>query len=159
MSTKNYIAILIESLKKKIIILNELIKKSEEQGYLLDQPDFDTDGFDAVMDEKSKLIVDLRFLDSGFEAVYDSARETLMNDRAAHVGEIRDMQTLIGEITSLGASLEAIERRNDTKFKNRFRNEHQKVRQSRNSMQVANGYYKSMTGGTVQDAQFMDHKF
>ncbi len=159
MSTKNYIAILIESLRKKIIVLNDLIGKSMEQSSILDQPEFDMDAFDSIMDEKSKLIVDLRFLDSGFEAVYDRARQTLLNDRSAHVEEIRDMQTLITEITNLGTSLEATERRNDTKFKNRFRSEHQKVRQSRNSMQVANGYYKSMTGGSVQDAQYMDHKF
>ena len=159
MNTKNYIAILIESLKKKIIVLNELISKSSEQGKILDKPEFDADAFDSIMDEKSKLIVDLRFLDSGFEAVYERARDTIMNDRASHVNEIRDMQTLIAEITGLGTSLEAAERRNDIKFKNRFRNEHQKVRRSRNSMQVASGYYKSMTGGGVQDAQYMDHKF
>ena len=159
MGTKNYIAILIESLRKKITVLDELIKRNEEQSKLLDAPVFDSEAFDRIMDEKAVFITDLRFLDTGFEAIYDRAKETLTKDRASHVSDIRDMQLLITAITQKSTAIEASERRNDVKFKNRFRSEHQRVRQSKNTMQVASGYYKSMTGTAVQDARYMDQKF
>ena len=66
MSTNNYVDILIESLKKKTLVLDEMLRKNEEQSALLDAKDLDMEAFDSVIEEKSKLIVDLRFLDSGF---------------------------------------------------------------------------------------------
>lgn len=160
MSEKNYLDILIESLQKKIRILNELLEKNEEQSKLLDAPKFDDEAFDAVMDKKADLIINLRFLDTGFEAVYGRARETIMKDRARYASKIRDMQTLITVITQRSTAVEASERRNDQKFKNRFRAEHQKLRQSKNSVQAVTGYYKSMTGGGVsQTPRYMDTKY
>jgi len=159
MSTKNYVDILIESLKKKAATLDELLEKNELQFGLLHEQDFDMDAFDKVMDEKEKLIVDLRFLDSGFTAIYDRAKDTIMQQKSMYAVKIKEMQALISLITEKSAKLEASERRNDVKFKNRFRNEQQRLGQSRNTMRAANGYMRNMTGGISQDPRFMDTKF
>ncbi len=161
MSEKNYVDILIESLKKKSAVLDKLLQKNDEQSILLDGQEFDMDAFDSVMDEKAKLIVDLRFLDSGFTAIYDKAKDILKEQKIAYAVKIREMKELITEITEKSTAVETSERRNDMKFKNRFRKEQQKVGQSRNTMRATNGYYRSMTGaGTGSpDARFMDTKF
>lgn len=158
MGDNNYIAILIESLQKKIKVLDEILEKNEEQRIVIEADSFDDEAFDKTIDEKEKLITELRFLDSGFETIYDRVKISLTRDKELYKEEIRQLQDLIRTVTERSASVQTGEQRNDVALKNRLRGERQKVRQSKATVQAVSGYYKSMAGGSMMSSSYMDQK-
>jgi len=158
MGDNNYIAILIESLQKKIKVLDDILDKNEEQRAVIEAEVLDYEAFDRIIDEKSKMITELRFLDTGFETIYDRVKEALNRDKAMYKEEIRQLQDLIRTVTEKSASVQTGEQRNDIALKNRLRGERQKIRQSKATVQAVTGYYKNMAGNAVPTSNFMDQK-
>ena len=64
---ENYIAILIQSLEKKISVLEEISRENKRQREVLQEADLDPDAFQATADRKEQLIEQVGFLDDGFE--------------------------------------------------------------------------------------------
>ena len=58
-----YLTIMIDALKKKEALLNELKATTMNQEAILEKDDFDADGFDSTIDEKQKKIDELLKLD------------------------------------------------------------------------------------------------
>jgi len=141
-----YVQALIDSLKKKIEVLEEIHIKDEEQYELASREPFPMDEFDKNSEEKGVLIYRLNKLDEGFELVYDKVREELNENKSAYTAEIAQMQQLITKITDLSTKIQAEEARNKAKMETAFNKERSKIKQQRSTVNAISSYNKAMQG-------------
>jgi len=141
---EQYITILEDSLRRKKEVLDEIIKKNEEQKAILDAKEFDIEAFDKNTEEKGALIDKLNLLDSGFEKIYEHVKEELAENREKYTEQIKRMQELIRDVTERSVSIQADEQRNRSKVEARFREEREKIQLGKSSMKVAKQYYNNM---------------
>ncbi len=139
-----YLTAMIESLEKKVSVLDEIIKKNAEQAALLKEEEFSFDKFDKNAEEKGVLIFRLEKLDDGFESLYAKVKEELDANRAAYSDEIRIMQELIQSITDKSASIQADEARNKAALEGIFKNEREKLRAGRSGVKALKSYNQAM---------------
>ena len=153
-----YISMMIESLEKKLKLLDRAIEIDKEQEELITQEDPDTKALDANIDAKGALVDELNTLDLGFENMYAKVREELINNKDAHKDEIRTLQQFIRKITEKVAEVEAFEARSKINVENYLKRRRKKISGSRASAKAANSYALNMrsmgSGGSV----FLDNK-
>ena len=153
-----YISIMVQSLQKKLEVLNGIIEKNVEQRQILEQEELDTDAFEQNIKLKSDLVDQIEFLDDGFEELYGRVKSLIETEKQEHKEEIQLMKQLITGITEKSVTIQSQEARNRKLVEQRFSQERKKVRSMRNTSTVANQYYKNMSRLNVVDAQFMDKK-
>lgn len=154
----DYISIMVQSLQKKLEVLNGIIEKNIEQRQILEQEELDTDAFEQNIKLKSDLVDQIEFLDDGFEELYGRVKSLIETEKQEHKEEIQLMKQLITGITEKSVTIQSQEARNRKLVEQRFSQERKKVRSMRNTSTVANQYYKNMSKLNVVDAQFMDKK-
>ncbi len=154
----DYISIMVQSLQKKLGVLNGIIEKNVEQRQILEQEELDTDAFEQNIKLKSDLVDQIEFLDDGFEELYGRVKSLIETEKQEHKEEIQLMKQLITGITEKSVTIQSQEARNRKLVEQRFSQERKKVRSMRNTSTVANQYYKNMSKLNVVDAQFMDKK-
>lgn len=154
----DYISIMVQSLQKKLEVLNGIIEKNVEQRQILEQEELDTDAFEQNIKLKSDLVDQVEFLDDGFEELYGRVKSLIETEKQEHKEEIQLMKQLITGITEKSVTIQSQEARNRKLVEQRFSQERKKVRSMRNTSTVANQYYKNMSKLNVVDAQFMDKK-
>ena len=140
-----YLTAMIESLEKKVAVLDEIINKNTEQAALLKEEEVSFEKFDRNSEEKGVLIYRLEKLDDGFESLYSKVKEELDANRAAYATEIRRMQELIKEITDKSASIQADEARNKAALESIFKNEREKLRAGRSGVKALKSYNQAMS--------------
>ena len=155
---ENYLLIMIQSLKKKIQVLDCIIDANIRQKEDLENPNLDPDDFDKTVEEKAKYIEQLDLLDSGFDKLFDRVKEALENNRETYKNEIKEMQTLITRITEKSSQIQVQEARNKDLMTQKFEKVHKQARDVRTSQQAVNQYYQNMKKLNVIDPQFMDNK-
>ena len=154
----DYISIMVQSLQKKLEVLNGIIEKNVEQRQILEQEELDTDAFEQNIKLKSDLVDQIEFLDDGFEELYGRVKSLIETEKQEHKEEIQLMKQLITGITEKSVTIQIQEARNRKLVEQRFSQERKKVRSMRNTSTVANQYYKNMSRLNVVDAQSMDKK-
>ena len=154
----DYISIMVQSLQKKLEVLNGIIEKNVEQRQILEQEELDTDAFEQNIKLKSDLVDQIEFLDDGFEELYGRVNSLIETEKQEHKEEIQLMKQLITGITEKSVTIQSQEARNRKLVEQRFSQERKKVRSMMNTSTVANQYYKNMSRLNVVDAQFMDKK-
>lgn len=157
-NSKEYISILIESLKKKKHILRDIRVANEEQKNIAMNEPFDDEAFERNIEEKEALIKALTSLDRGFDSVYSRVSETLKNNREAYKDEIMELKELVSEVTGLSMDIQAEEARNKELLLNCFSGLHRKISANKTSNQVASSYYQTMANLNYVEPQFMDKK-
>lgn len=155
---ENYLLIMIQSLKKKIQVLDSIIDANERQKAGLENPSLDPDDFDKIVEEKSKYIEHLDLLDQGFDKLFERVKEALNNDRETYKNEIREMQALITTITEKSNKIQVQEARNKDLMTQKFAKIRKQAKTVRASQQAVNQYYKNMKKLNYIDPQFMDNK-
>ena len=155
---KQYITIMIEDLRKKSALLDQIIEANIRLSAIIAQEDMNLEEFGAVVEEKGDYVARIDALDVGFQTLFDRVKEELDGNRETYREEIRTMQTLIKEITDKSVSIQAEEEKSRLIIDGQFSRMKQKVRESKKSVSVANNYYKSMSKTGVIDSQFMDIK-
>lgn len=155
---ENYLAIMIQSLEKKLGVLNEISSETAVERQLLEADDLDMDAFQAAIDKKSGLIDQIEFLDNGFETLYGHVKEALDADRPRYAQEIARLQDLIRQITDLTVRIQKEELGNRDLAERQFSGMRRKTRELKTSRQVATKYYKSMAKLNTIDPQFVDKK-
>ena len=135
--TDNYIGIMIESLRRKKDVLTDILKLSEEQSLLLDDPNLEPDTFEKNVNRKAALIEKLEQLDTGFESLYDKVKEELESNRDIHKEQIRQMQELIRALTELNM---------------------QQAKEIRSSQKIVKEYYNNMMHKAYNEPHFLDNK-
>lgn len=154
----DYVSVMIQSLQKKVQVLDEIIEKNKEQQQILEQEEFDGGAFEQNVEEKGNLIDHINFLDEGFEELYSRVKAVLETEKQAHKEDILLMKQLITEITEKSVTIQSEEVRNRRLVQRRFSQERKKVKSMRNSSTVAKQYYTNMAKLNYVDAQFMDKK-
>lgn len=158
MQDKEYIAVLRQSLEKKVQILDFIIEKNKEQRLLFTDDTLPPERLEENIKEKGDLIDQLNKLDDGFETVYNRVREVLAGGKEAYQEDIKRMQELIREVTDKSATIQAQEQRNHELAVQKFSTIKKEIRKARTTSQVASKYYKSMSNMNVVDAKFLDQK-
>ena len=155
---ENYLMIMIQSLKKKIEVLDCIIDADERQKIGLEDPSLDPDDFDKIVEEKSRYIEHLNLLDQGFDKLFERVKEQLNNNREFYKNEIKEMQTLITTVTEKSNKIQVQEARNKDLMTQKFAKVHKQARDVRASQQALNQYYQNMKKINYIDPQFMDNK-
>lgn len=155
--TERYIQILIESLKKKIEILDTLLALNTKQAEIIRTED-SLDEFDALVDEKAKQIAVLDKLDTGFETIYQHVRPEMTQHSEQYREQIREIQSLIKELTDRSVKVETTEKRNKQAIEQYFSKARKDIHESRKSVNVASSYYKNMTNTQYVDPQMINFK-
>ena len=148
--TDNYIGIMIESLWRKKNVLTDILKLSEEQSLLLDDPNLEPDTFEKNVNRKAALIEKLEQLDTGFEE--------LESNRDIHKEQIRQMQELIRALTELNMQIQATEARNKEKATAKFAYIRQQAKEIRSSQKIVKEYYNNMMHKAYNEPHFLDNK-
>lgn len=153
-----YISILIQSLEKKLRVLDEIIAKNHVQREGLEDPNLDPDDFDKTVKDKAALIEQLEGLDSGFEDVFERVKKELETNRGIYREEIKKMQELIWKITDKSMLIRRQEAENKRLMEQKFAAVRRQVKEVRQSQKVVNQYYKNMMKSGYVEPQFLDNK-
>ena len=152
---KLYLTILMESMQKKIRILDQIILADQEQREALEDPNLDPDDFDRIVEKKAEFIDQLEQLDAGFEEVFARVKEELDGNREQYKEQIHIMQDLIRKITDKSQKQEA---QNKELMEKKFTAVRSQAREVRKSQKIVNQYYKNMMKNNYNDPQFLDNK-
>lgn len=155
---ENYLLIMIQSLKKKIQVLDCIIDANDRQKMGLEDPGLDPDDFDKIVEEKAKYIEHLELLDQGFDKLFVRVKEELNANCETYQDEIKQMQILITSVTEKSNKIQVQEARNKDLMTQKFTKVHKQARDVRASQQAVNQYYQSMKKINFIDPQFMDNK-
>jgi predicted nuclease with TOPRIM domain len=155
---ETYIDIMLQSLKKKLQVLDAIMKQNERQRAVLEAPDGDADAFDETVEAKAALIEQLEQLDSGFDKLYARVKEELSGNREAYADQIRQMQGDIRTITDRSMQVQAQEARNKELMTQKFARVKRQARQVRANSKATSSYQQSMSRTAFVDPQFMDNK-
>lgn len=153
-----YVNIMIQSLHKKVKVLEEIKSLNQLQKALLEDERSSVDEFDKTVEDKSACIKQLEQLDDGFETLFAKVKEALNGDKDAYADRIHTMQDLIRQITDLSMELQAQESRNKDLMTRKFVSVKERAKVVRTNTKVANQYYKNMMNLHYVDPQFMDNK-
>lgn len=156
--TEDYLQIMIESLEKKIEVLDKVLELDKRQiSIALEQP-FDMEKYDKTMDEKGVLIDELNKLDDGFTSTYERVRDTVQADPKAYADKVERMQTLIRMAIDKGVAVEAQEQRGKQAMESAMNAKRKEIRSVKVSNVAAAKYYKAMSRINDVDPQLMDRK-
>ena len=155
---KLYLTILMESLQKKIRILDQIILADQEQREALEDPNLDPDDFDRIVEKKAEFIEQLEQLDAGFEEVFARVKEELDGNREQYKEQIHIMQDLIRKITDKSLLIQKQEAQNKELMEKKFTAVRSQAREVRKSQKIVNQYYKNMMKNNYNDPQFLDNK-
>ena len=156
--TGTYINIMRESLVRKVGYLKQILELTENQTTIIKTADFDEDAFNTAIDSKEVLINNINEIDKGFTAVYDRIRSDVLENKDLYRTELVAIQELIRECVDLGMKIEATEERNRASLEQVFSVGFKGVRKAKQSRQMVNKYYKSMSNGMVNDSMLYDRK-
>ena len=155
---ETYIDIMIQSLNKKLQVLDNIITLNIKQKECLEDQRGQIEDFDKIVDEKSKLIEQMQQLDSGFEKLFERVKEELQQNKEDYVDSIATMQTCIRQITDKSMEIQAQEARNKELMVRKFAFVKETAKNVRTNSKVASQYYKNMMKLNYVDPQFMDNK-
>lgn len=155
---KTYIQLLIDSLEKKLDVLNELMKITRGQQEIVNSDSFNEDDFMETILLKEEQINKLSELDKGFEMVYDRIRDELNDNYEKYTSEIKSLKELVTKVTDLSVKLQALEQRNKSNLKALLSNKRKNIKNARLSNETVTNYYKNMSGGKDSKSYFYDKK-
>lgn len=156
--TEGYLQILIESLEKKIIVLDQIIDMDKQQAEISAHQPMDMEAYDEVVEEKDKLVDEINRLDDGFSSTYELIGDEVKNHPQQYREQVLKLQELIRAAVDKGVTIEAQEKRNRAALENVFRMKRQEIKKLKTSASAATRYYKSMSRINDIDPQLMDKK-
>ena len=157
--TGSYLAMMADSLEKKIRILEQIEASNGTQKAILErQGPVDADAFDKTVEDKGALIDQIEQLNDGFEALFAQVREELDGHREQYAAEIASMQDQIRRITDLSGSIQAQEERNRRLAEQYFSDTKKDMAIGKKSAKAALDYYHNMARSTFTPPQYLDSK-
>ena len=155
---QTYVDIMIQSLKKKKEVLNQIKEQNVLQKTYLEDPMASVKEFDQTVEEKDRLIKQLDLLDSGFDKLFERVSDELQKQKQDYADQIKIMQKLIREITDQSMEIQAQEARNKELMIRKFTYVKDSARTVRTNSKAATTYYKNMTQLHYVDPQFLEYK-
>lgn len=156
--TENYLQIMIESLEKKMEVLDRIYEINKRQLEASTKRPFDAEAYDAVMDEKGELIDELNRLDDGFTSTYELVREEVQSNPDKYREKVLQMQDLVREAVDRSVSIEAQEKRNKASMEVALSSKRKEIKERKVSADVATKYYSAVSRLNNVDPQLLDRK-
>ena len=156
--TEDYIQIMIESLEKKLAVLDRVAELNTRQLEASSVQPFDTEKYDEIMEEKGRLIDEINTLDEGFTSTYDLVKDEVNANPAPYRDMVLKLQELVRKAVDKGVEVEVQEKRNKNSLEASIAMSRKALRQKRVSQNVALQYYKSSQKINNVDPQLMDKK-
>ena len=156
-NNNSYLDLMIDSLNKKVHILEKIEEVNIRQKQIVSDTKFDMEELDATVSDKGRYIEEINKLDDGFETLYERVKEELQNHKTQYTEQISTMQELIRRIVELSISIEADEKRIKAEVDKQFSKVKQAVKETRKNSRAVSNYYKNMTK-LDSEPQFMDKK-
>lgn len=156
--SETYLAIMLQSLKKKEQVLDEIIRLNDLQKKQLTDQATPVDDFDKTVEDKSACIDQLDQLDSGFEKLYAQVQEELQANKEQYADTIRELQKCIRSVTDKSIMIQAQEARNKDLMMQKFTTVRKHAKDVRANSKAITGYYKTMTHSGYMDSRYMDGK-
>ena len=155
---QTYVDIMIQSLNKKLQVLDKIMEKNQIQKALLEDSNSDVDEFDKVVEEKGGLIQQLEQLDSGFDKLYERVKQALKEDKDTYAEKIAVMQELIRKITDRSMEIQVQEARNKELMIQKIAFVKNTAKNLRTNKKAVSQYYQNMMQLNYVDPQFLDNK-
>ena len=143
---ETYLAIMLQSLKKKEKVLDEIIRLNDLQKDQL------------TVEDKAACIQQLEQLDSGFEKLYAEVAAELEADKEKYADLIRQLQDRIRIVTDKSVMIQAQEARNKDFMMQKFTTVKQQAKGVRANSKAITGYYKTMKQSMYEDMHMLDGK-
>lgn len=156
--SETYLAIMLQSLKKKEQVLDEIIRLNDLQKKQLTDQATPVDDFDKTVEDKSACIEQLDQLDSGFEKLYAQVQEELQVNKEQYADTIRELKKRIRSVTDKSIMIQAQEARNKDLMMQKFTTVRKHAKDVRANSKAITGYYKTMTHSGYMDSRYMDGK-
>lgn len=156
--SETYLAIMLQSLKKKEQVLDEIIRLNDLQKKQLTDQATPVDDFDKTVEDKSACIDQLDQLDSGFEKLYAQVQEELQANKEQYADTIKALQKCIRSVTDKSIMIQAQEARNKDLMMQKFTTVRKHAKGVRANSKAITGYYKTMTHSGYMDSRYMDGK-
>ncbi|MDE7477116.1 MAG: flagellar protein FliT [Lachnospiraceae bacterium] len=156
--TENYLQIMTESLEKKLEVLDKIYEVNKRQFEASSKRPFDAEAYDAVMDEKGKLVEELNHLDDGFTSTYELVREEVQKEPEKYRERVLRMQELVRAAVDKSVSIEAQEKRNKASMEAALSSKRKEIKERRVTANVATKYYSAVSRLNNVDPQLMDRK-
>lgn len=157
----NYVQIMLDSLKKKSLILDRIMEKNKAQAICLESGDYDSvdwDSFNIIVSEKEAEITRINEMDDGFQALYNRVGDQLKDNKEKYSCEIKEMQRIITELEEKSVKIRTGEERNRATIEKIMAGRKQEIRQIRTNLKAASNYYKSMQRSLNVDYTSVDSK-
>lgn len=158
MQEREYLDILIQSLRKKLVLLNRISILNQDQRAILQDEQATPDAFDINVRDKGDLIDQIVALDAGFDEVYAHIKDLMERDHSAYEDQLEQMRRLIRQVMAEDASVRAEEQRNYELAQQKFASIKKQVREVKASQKMVNSYYQTMMRQKPGDAMFLDNK-
>ena len=158
MQEREYLELLIQSLKKKLLLLNQIIVLNQQQKEMLMDENLDPDTLDVNVREKDELISQVTQLDDGFDEVYAHIADLMTKNHSDYEEELARMRELIRQIMATDASIRTDEQRNYELAQKKFARVKKQIREVKTSQKMVNRYYQNMMQQRQADIQYMDNK-
>lgn len=158
MQEREYLDVLIQSLRKKLVLLNRISILNQEQREILQDEEAAPDVFDINVRDKGDLVDQIVALDAGFDEVYAHIKDLMERDHSAYEDQLEQMRELIRQVMAKDASVRAEEQRNYELAQRKFANVKKQVREVKASRKMVNSYYQNMMSQKPGDAMFLDNK-
>lgn len=156
---ETYLEIMLQSLKKKEKVLEEIIRLNDLQKKELTDMATPVDDFDKTVEDKSACIEQLEQLDSGFEKLFAQVEEELQGNKEKYADVIRELQKRIRSVTDKSIVIQAQEARNKDLMMQKFTTVKQHAIDVRANSKAITGYYKTMKQSSyAEDMHMMDGK-
>lgn len=158
MQEREYLDVLIQSLRKKLVLLNRISILNQDQREILLDEHAAPDAFDINVRDKGDLIDQIVALDAGFDEVYAHIKDLMERDHSAYEDQLEQMRGLIRQVMAEDASVRAEEQRNYKLAEQKFASIKKQVREVKASQKMVNSYYQNMMNQKPGDAMFLDNK-
>ena len=158
MQEREYLDVLIQSLRKKLVLLNRISVLNQEQRDILQDENSDPDVFDINVRDKGDLVDQIVALDTGFDEVYAHIKDLMDRDHSAYEEQLEQMRELIRLVMAKDVSVRAEEQRNYELAQRKFSGIKSKVREVKASRKMVNSYYQTMMRQKPGDSMFLDNK-
>ena len=156
--SESYVDIMLQSLEKKILVLDHIIELNRRQRIGLENPNFTPEEFDEIVEDKSDLIGKLEQLDSGFEKLFARMKDELEGNKENYKEQIQRMKEYIRMITDKSVQIQAQESRNKDLMTQKFTQIKSQAKTVRSGVKATDQYRKNMEKLNYIEPQFMDNK-
>lgn len=153
-----YIDIMIQSLQKKVKVLEEIKRVNQLQKEVLENDQAEAEDFDKTVEDKAGLIEQMLQLDSGFDKLFERVQDELNVNKGLYADKIKTMQSLIRQITDYSMEIQAQEARNKDLMTRKFVQVKERAKAVRTNTKAASQYYQNMMQLNYVDPQFLDNK-